>query len=59
MPGQISIVRSSQQNKENIIMSENEWFYGVIERLHLKINTVTMQYFTYNWHNTLQYTFPI
>ena len=48
MPGQISIVRSSQQNKENIIMSGNGWFYGVIERLHLKINTLTMLYFTYN-----------
>ena len=47
--GQSSKVNSSYQNKEIRLykhMSENELFFSLIERLHSKRNTLTMQFFT-------------
>jgi len=37
-------------------MSQNEWFLSLLERLHSTINTLTMQYFTYNWHDYIYNT---
>lgn len=38
--------------------SGNEWVFSLTERLNLKINTLSMDYFTYNDVTNLKYTVP-
>ena len=55
MLGHTSRVSFSHQNKgksSSTLMSRNEWFFSLTERLHSTINTLTMSYFIYNWPNT-------
>ena len=61
MLGHTSRLNSSHQNTETWSCkntSGNEWFLAGIERLHSIMNTVTMQYLTYNWHNRFTIHIP-
>ena len=61
MLGHTSRVNSSHQNKETWSYkntSWNEWFLACTERLHSIMNTITMHYLTYNWHNRFPINVP-
>lgn len=53
MLGQTSWVSFPQYKAKSsyIIISGNERFFSLTERIKSTINTLSMSYFTYNWHN--------